>query len=373
MRVLQLLDSPDIGGTEMLTLDLCRNAVKNGLNLTLVVTKQGDLDDEFRASGVDYYYFPRRHSIDLSLVFELKKLVKRKRIQVIHSHQAVDGLHAYLIGLITKVKTVMTFHGHIPSLKDDMTLKFLIPKMDVNVAVSKSFLRRLNQDIKFDTSKNFQVIYNGIDTKKFFKSSRNLRKELQLRKTDILLGMVGNFYNDGRDQLTICKALPAIFDSFSKVHFVFVGGRSKTSPHFFDDCYDFCKSKNILDKVHFVGLRTDINDVLNSLDVFVFSSNHDTFGIAVIEAMMAGVPTLVNDIPPLLEVTANGKYAKIFKSKCSDDLENKMREYILNKDERLKFGKDGKDWALNMFSIEKYIANLKNLYESLLRKNDKSY
>jgi len=365
MTVLHIIDSPARGGTEMLALDLCRNAKNNGLNLILVVTKQGMLDEEFRLSGVDYYYIPRNYPIDFRLIKELIKIVKQKEVQIIHAHQAVDGIHAYFTKLFTNAKIVMSFHGHVPSLKDDLTLKFLIPRIDANVVVSNSFLKRLKDEIKFDTSKNFHVIHNGIDTQKFFKTDRNFRKELKLSDSDLLLGMIGNFNDNIRDQITICKALPAIFNKYPNSHFAFIGKRFDESPHYYDECIDYCQMNGILNKTYFLGLRTDINDILNSLDLFVYSSNHDTFGIAVIEAMIAGLPVIINDLSTLLEVTDNGKCAIVFKSKCSEDLEKKISYLIEDKSNREHISKVGREWAISNYSIKTYINELKSLYVNL--------
>jgi glycosyltransferase involved in cell wall biosynthesis len=251
-------------------------------------------------------------------------------------------------------------------MKNDIVSKFLISRVNANIAVSKSFLSRLNDQVKFNTSKNFNVIYNGIDFEKFYPTNKIFRKELKLKDDDILLGMVGNFNSDGRDQLIVCKTLPSIFGKYPNAHFAFIGGRSEKNPHIFDDCFDYCKEIQILDRVQFVGARSDINDILNSLDIFVYSSNHDTFGIAVIEAMISGTPVIINDLPALLEVTDNGKYVSVFKTKSQEDLEIKLSTMIENKSDMQLKAASAKKWAQRQFSIENYIENLKNLYKSLL-------
>jgi glycosyltransferase involved in cell wall biosynthesis len=366
MVVLHIIDSPSRGGTETLALDLCRNAKNTGLDLILVVTKQGVLDEEFRSSGVEYYYLPRKYPLDIFLIYKLIKIVKKKKVKVIHTHQAVDGIHAYFTRLFTDTKIVMSFHGHVPSFKDDLTLRFLIPRMDANVAVSNTFLKRLGDEIKFDTCRNFHVVYNGIDTKKFFKTDRNLRRELKLSDSDLLLGMIGNFNNNIRDHITVCKALPSIFNKYPHSHFIFVGKKPDECPVYYDECFSFCQENRILNKTHFLGLRKDINDILNSLDLFIYSSNHDTFGIAVIEAMMANLPVIVNDLPLFLEITDGGKFVTTFKSKNSEDLEKKIIYLIENVSQRKFLAQKGKDWAFARYSIENYIIGLKKLYYKII-------
>jgi len=162
MNVLHLLDSTNRGGAEIMTLDFCRNASKYGLDVTLVATGKGELFDEFKNSGVNFIFIERKMPVDFRLVYKLKRIVEKNGIKMIHGHQAVDGVHAYLAALITDVKTVKSFHGHTVSRKNDAALKFLIPRMDANIAVSKSFLNWLKNDIKFESGNtdNFEIKNN---------------------------------------------------------------------------------------------------------------------------------------------------------------------------------------------------------------------
>lgn len=366
MKILHIIDRLNRGGAEILALNLCKNANKNNLDLLFVSLGGGDLENDFAETEIEFIKLSRKRSLDLRVIYKLRQIIKQKKVDVVHSHHTVDSVHVYLASLFTRVKTVRSFHGHVRSLKNDVANKFLIPRTDANIAVSKNFLNRLKYDIQYNITRNFHVIYNGIDPNKFFKTDRTLRKELKLSDSDVLLGMVGNFYNTGRDQLTICKALPMVFKKYENVHFVFVGGGLEKNSHYFDECFNFCKSNNILNKTHFAGLRTDINKILNSLDIFVYSSNHDTFGISVIEAMISGLPVILNDLNTLLEITDNGKYAYVFKTKDEGSLFDRISKLLDSAEKRESISKSGKEWAIKNFTIDCYVKNLKNLYKSLI-------
>ena len=129
MKVLHLLDSPGKGGTEILTLNLCRNAKLNGLDIVLVTSSKSIMNEEFKSTGIELINLSRKLPIDFNIILKLKQIIRQKNIDIIHTHQAVDGIHAYLSASGKKIKKVMTFHGHIPSKKDDFILKFLIPRI----------------------------------------------------------------------------------------------------------------------------------------------------------------------------------------------------------------------------------------------------
>jgi glycosyltransferase involved in cell wall biosynthesis len=370
MKILHILDSLNRGGAEMLALDLCRNARACGLDLILVATGGGELEDQFRRSGVEFIRLTRRLPVDPLVVARLRSIIRRRDVRVVHGYQAVDGLHAYLATLGTRVKKVLSFHGYAPDAKNRRALKFLAPRMDANVAVSKDFLNTLRTVEGLDTSRNFQVIYNGVDAARLRpggNDSRNsIRAGLDLSPGDLLLGMVGNFYADARkDQLTVCKALPALFTRVPRARFAFVGGWQGAGQQMYDDCQTFCAQHAIANRVHFLGQRTDIPDVLAALDVFVFSTIRDTFGIALVEAMMVGLPVAASDIAPVREVTDEGRYAALFRTGDADDLARILIELADDPARRTELAARGREWATSRFGIAQHVARLRELYDSL--------
>ncbi len=369
MKVLHILDTLQRGGVAMLMLDVCRNAAANNLELTLVATGGGDLEEDFRVSGIEFIRLRRRYPFDPLVVAKLREIIRQRNIQVVHAHQAVEALHAYFATRGTNVKRALSFHGCVFDARNKLALKFLIPRMNTNIAVSRAYLSRLKTEEGFNTSKNFRVVYNGVDMTRLPTTSRHrLRAELKLREDDMLLGMVGNFYPGVRkDQLTICRALPQTFAHTPNAHFVFVGGRSSIAPELQDDCVSYCRAQVIDGRVHFLGQRADVPDVLSALDIFVLSSTEDTFGIAVVEAMAMGLPVIVSDIPPLIEVTGNGEYALSFRAQDAEDLAQKLLSLINNPAARAQLGAKARAWASQQFGIDAYIARLIILYNEMIR------
>lgn len=370
MKVLHLLDSINRGGAEILALDVCRNARKNGINLTFVTAKGGALENDFRAADVDFYRLNRRLPVDFNVVLKLRKIIKKHKIEVVHGHQPVDGLHLYLATVGLPVKRVLSFHGFITDAKNRRSAQILIPQMDANVVVSRALQNWLAERDELDTDKNFQVLYNGVDEKRLqptTETGKSLKEELGLNENAILLGMIGNFYRDPRkDQLTVCRALPKVFTEFKNAHFVFAGGTEEGAEAKFQACADFCSENNIADRVHFLGGRSDVPDILAALDLFVFSSLHEGLPIAVNEAMLARVPIIISDIEPLLEASDDGKYAEVFHTKDALELSDKILKLLKSKDLRGDLANRAFEFARENFSIEAHLERLKNLYGELL-------
>lgn len=362
-----MLDSLNRGGAEALALDLCRNAGRAGLELTFVATGGGDLEEEFRRSGVDFVRLRRELPVDLSLAARLGELIAGRGVRVVHCHQAVEALHALLATRGTGVRRVLSFHLCEADAKNRLALKFLAPRMDACVAVSRDLLDRLGREAGLDTSRNFNVVYNGVDARRLAGregDGRRLRDELGLGPEDLLLGMVGNFYADGRkDHLTAARALPRLFAEVPGASFAFVGAPSDRRAY--DECVAVCREAGIDGRVHFLGQRDDVPAVLSALDLFVLSSRRDTFGVAAVEAMLAGVPAVLSDINPLREVSLDGEYAALFRMGDHEDLARVLVALARDEGERARLAARAREWAAQEFSIEAHAAALKRLYQQM--------
>ncbi len=370
MRVLHFLDTLNRGGAETQVLDVCRNAADFGLEMTFVTAQGGVMENDFRAANVDFYKLTRRFPIDLYLASQLRQIIKEQKIQIVHGYQAVEGVHLQIAARgLKSVKRVLSFQGGMPpNWKNRRALKFLIPRMDANIVVSRG-LKEWHAEIdKFDTE-NFTLVYNGADAKRLQPTGKSLREELDLPKDAPLIGMIGNFYRERRkDQLTICQSLPQVFAQIPDVHCIFAGKIETGAEEKMADCINFCIEHKIIERVHFLGGRNDVPDILAALDIFVFSSLHEGLPVAAAEAMLAKVPLIVSDIEPLLEASAGGKYAEVFAGENAESLSEKILKLLKNKKLRQDLAESAFDYAQKHFSIEAHLNSLKNLYKNLLQK-----
>lgn len=368
MKILHYLDTLGRGGAEMQALDVCRNAARYGLEMTLVAAGGGPLEDEFRAAGVEFIRLERRLPVDLSLVSQIRKIIKERKIRIVHGYQAVDGLHLYLaVRGLKDVKKVLSFQGFIQDTRNRLASRFLIPRMDANIVVSRGLQKWMGEVTGLDTSKKFTVIYNGADPERVKPTGKSLKGELSLAENTHLLGMIGSFYKDPRkDQMTLCQALPAVFARFKDAHCIFAGRIEPGAEDKYEQCLKYCSDQGIAGRVHFLGMRPDVPDILAALDVFIFSSLHEGLPVAVSEAMLAGVPMIVSDIEPLLEATANGEYGEVFPVKDVEALTDKIVGLLSDEEGRKNLAARALEHAEENFSIQAHMRELKKLYESLI-------
>lgn len=396
-KIAYLLGSLNRGGTETLLLDVLRNGAKHHLDAMAVYRKTGALEDDFLTCGVAVYKLSFKKNI-FAYLLRLRKLLVSNKIKVAHAQQPIDALYAWLACVGTAIKVVHTFHGYdfTENRIGGLILGFIIKRTDINIYVSDTQRKYYQEKYGLKAVKQ-KVLYNGISFEKLdvgltstlatdsmtlshtisnakitrgatssrTPSTKSLRTALQLSSDTLLLGAVGNF-NDVRDQITTCRFLNKLNEQKVDFHFVFVGKQIESTPELYNDCVSFCQDNGLSKFVSFLGSRNDVPQILNELDAFIYSTDHDTFGIAVVEAMAVGLPVFVNDWGVMNEITDGGRWATVYKTKDEVDLLEKFLIFTKNRIEYTKRSKEIKSLIRAKFSIEVHIEMLKKSYVDLL-------
>ena len=358
MKIAYLLGSLGRGGTETLLLDIFKNAGKADFDFIGIHRKDGALQNDFYATSQKFIKLTPKFPFDIFYFFKLRKILKHEKVDIAHAQQFIDAFYAKIATLFTKIKVVQTYHGFE---KEHSLLKFIIKRTDKNFFVS-NYQREFYTERHNLKHEKQAVVYNGISFEKIFASYEKPHLP-EKYENGLKLAMVGNFVV-GRNQFTVCKFLKLLSKKDIKFDFYFVGKQSDSEIWRYNECVDFCKT-NQLDNVHFLGSRNDVPAILKQLDAFIFSTDHDTFGIAVIEAIACGLPTFVNDWEVMNEITENGKYATIYKTRDENDLLEKNLLFLHNRDDFNKTAKISAIEVQEKFSIEKHLTNLEKEYKKL--------
>lgn len=368
MKILHLLDSMGRGGTETQVLDVCRNADRFGLDITLVAASGGVLEPDFRESGVEVIRLERKLPVDLYLASQLRKIIRERQIEIARGYQAVEGLHLYLATRgLKNVRTALSHEGFVADKKNRVTLKFLIPRVDSNIYVSESLRKWLKQKDKLNTDIKQTVICNGADPERLRGSGRSIRRELGIGADVPLIGMIANFYRDPRkDHFTLARSLPAVMKAFPEANCIFAGGIQDGAEDKMAECLDICIKNGIEQRVHFLGTRGDIPNILSELDVFVLSSLQEGMPVAISEAMLVGVPLVLSDIEPHLEASQNGKYASVFPTGDADALSSELIRLLSDKNVRNELSVCAKAFAQENMSIDSHLRQLAAHYRSMI-------
>jgi glycosyltransferase involved in cell wall biosynthesis len=364
MKIAYLLGALRRGGTETLLLDVFKNAQSADYQFIGIHRKDGEHKEAFYATGQKLYKIAPKFPFDIAYLCKLRKLLQKENVQIVHAQQTLDAFYAWLATFGLKIKIIQTFHGFDDFDKKSKLLAFTAKKTDKNFFVSNYQREYYTKKYNLNSQKQ-TTVYNGISFEKL-DSQKEITPLFSDNYNGLLFGSVGNFVNT-RSQIVICRALNLLNKKGVDFRFVFAGLRLDSQAHFYDECVEFCRKNDLLDtKVFFLGGRNDVPNILKQLDAFVYSSAHDTFGIAIIEAIAAEIPTFVNDWNVMEEITENGKFANLYKTADENDLLEKFLLFLQNENFYKQQAKNNAIEIRKKFSIENHLNNLNKEYLMIL-------
>ncbi len=366
IRVLHMIDTLERGGAETLLLDVFRNCSPADLELHLLATGGGTLEQDFRETGHHLIRRDRRGALDPGLCLFIRRYCKQHAIDVIHSHQIVSGLHAVIAVALLGIPVIHSIHGFTEDRKNNLALRFLLRRTAANVLVSHSMADMLRSNERIRRIPHCHVVYNGVDPLRVIPTTgrQSVREELGLDPHDTLIGMVGNIY-EVKDHELLCKAMTLLAPTHPELHCVMVGRID--NPGIYERCQQIIQEAGIEAQVHFIGARTDVARILQSLDAFVFATKKDTFGLALVEAMMACVPCLASDIPVMREISANGHYVQLFDADHPGVAAMRIEMDLLDPLSARQRAHRALSYAHDTFSIRSSVYALREVYFSLRR------
>lgn len=368
MKVAYFIGSLNRGGTETLVLDTFRCKETAPYDSILIYRNEGDLSEAYRATGVPMFRI-KPNRFKLGYITKLRRLLKEEGVDILHTQTLLNALLGIFCTCLMHAKLVASFHGFFTSFSGRVFTPLIMWYADASVFVSGYVRDWYIKHTLFAPKKRCYVVYNGIDFSKFDKTYNvpDFIKESGLAPEVIKMAMVGSFVG-GRSQYFLCKALKAFKDrNICDFCFYFIGRKSDEEPNLYDNCIDYCKDNDILNTtVFFLGGRSDVPAILQNVDAFVYSTNDDTFGIAVVEAMASGLPVIVNDWEVMKEVTDNGKFACIYKTKDIEDCVKQLEQLVLNLTRYKQNAQMNAIIVREKYGIDSHIQNLSHYYKLLI-------
>ncbi|PFP29493.1 glycosyl transferase family 1 [Bacillus sp. AFS073361] len=306
-RILHIVSSMDRGGAETLIMNVYRNVDRSQIQFDFIVhgSEKGDYEDEILEMGGKIY---RILSLgQLGPIRYLKELVRVMHFypyQAVHSHTDFQSgfptMAAKLVGIKQRI-----CHSHSTNWQKGERLKerviLRVFKTIIKISAT-SYCSCSEEAAIFLFGKHVlkkgkvKVLKNGIDVKKFANVDRTFRKilleELQLPEEVITIGHVGTF-SESKNQLFILKVLKSLLEKDSRFVMLLVGdGPLK------QQIEDESKRLGIIDNIRFLGVRSDIPNLMNAFDLFLFPSKFEGFGIVALEAQSSGTPCVLSDAIP---------------------------------------------------------------------------
>jgi L-malate glycosyltransferase len=301
----------------------------------------------------------------LALASQLSTIIKRCRIDVIHSHyalpHAVSALLARDISGRKDVKCVTTLHGtditvvgaH-PSMTDITC--YAIEKSDAVTAVSDSLAHETERKLCASVGL-IKTVHNFVNPE-FFNPSLRSPEIREQAKSKFIIMHVSNLRAVKRplDVIRIFNGIHCALGTDVELHIVGEGPMQY-------DMETLVEELGLQDQVQFLGVRKDIGKLIASSDLVLLPSESESFGLAALEAMACGVPVVASRVGGLPEVIDEGRSGFLFTVGHTGDASEKalrlLRDPKLYQSVRDEALKD----ANEKFSMQKIVDQYEELYK----------
>jgi glycosyltransferase involved in cell wall biosynthesis len=300
IEALLLCEYPSLNGGERSMLALVEAMHRGGVNVTFAAPSHGPLSDELRRREIEHIAWDvfdadgKRKSLE-SIREELQQILTRKKPNILHA----NSLSTARISGPVASKLGMPRLGHLRDIiKLNRTAIEDINCHDRLLAVSKATRDwHVRQGLAAD--KTF-VMYNGVDTEQFKPRSSTgcLHDELGLPTEAVIALSVGQIGLRKGIDITF-EGLRRVVGEFANLHLVVVGERNSTK----DEAVEFerqleqvAEETSLRGRVHFLGRRIDVADLLNEATFLIHAARQEPLGRVLLEAAACGVPTIASKV-----------------------------------------------------------------------------
>ena len=371
MRILQVITSLEMGGAETLVVNLIPRlrALGHTVDLCVFNGTETPLTHRLKTESPQTKIYALGHGIYNSLyILKLTKIMRN--YDIIHTHNSSPQLFVAIASLFCGTKLVSTEHNTSNRKRKWKWYRpiesWMYGRYDHVICISEIAEEKLREymggewlDRSSNKYKTITTINNGIDVGAISKAVP-CKELLDLKENRKSILMVAGFRKQ-KNQDTIVRALTLLDKSKFEIWFAGIGERM-------DDVRQLAVSSGVGERVRFLGLRTDIPNVLRSADVIVMSSHWEGLSLSNVEGMSAHKPFIASDVNGLKEVTKG--YGILFPHEDAKVLADEINHLTSDEAYYNEIAERCYNRALE-FDISKMVNGYYSVYQELMRNEAK--
>jgi glycosyltransferase involved in cell wall biosynthesis len=355
MRILQVCSVTTFGGGERHLADLSRALADLGHEVYAASVPGSQLWSELS-------FLNNTRTLALSRGNYVKNLtglaafVRSHGIEIVHAHAARDyHLAAMAVKLAPRARLVLTRHVLFPLRRINRPL---LKRVDGVIAVSRAVAESLRRNGVIDSAK-ITVVHNGIDTHRF---NGSVARSGEL---PIVVGTVGHLAPiKGHD--IFLRAAALISAHRPEVRFTVIGEDKSPQMDHRRSLENLVAELGLSGIVTMPGWRDDMPALLSSLTLFVSAARSEPFGLAIVEAMAAGLPVVAAVSEGAMEIIEDGFSGKLVPTDDPEALAQAINDLLDNPLERLRLGHNAQLAARERYSLARMACDTEQVYREVL-------
>jgi len=359
IKVLEIIDSLSSGGAESLLKNFILEAKKNKLFNIEIATLYFNaiFKKEIKNAGIPVWTLGLTYKYDLRGVIKLTKLIRKRKYDIIHVHLFPADIFAALASLFLPKDIVWIFSEHNDynrrrSYKFCKILdSFTYSRYSKIICVSKQVQSALFSWLP-SVNKKTKVISNAVPIPKFL----NL---CPVKIYDILF--VGRLTKQKGVEILL-KAIKILKNKHSRNLKIAIVGDGDLK----ENLNDLTAELGLNKEVKFLGVREDINGLMDSAKIFVLPSRWEGFGLVIVEAMSNMLPVIATNVGGIPEIIENGKDGLLVPPENSGALARAINSLLENEKLREKLSQAAYKKVKEKYSIDVYSIHMLDFYKSFI-------
>ena len=370
LRVLLLTVGLGVGGTETQILELASRLQARGTDVVVCALKGEDVvAQELRQRGVRVVTLKGRGSWDVLVLLRLAKLIRLIEPDVLHSFLFFANIGARLIGRLLAVPVVISSYRGVEvhrtgvrALVDRMTLGWA----DAVTCCSDAVRGTVEQNLRL-APKKLVTIHNGIAFDRFIQTTPFSRANLGLHDQGPVIGTVCRLEEPVKGVSLLIEAVAQLAAQRPALNVqLLVVGEGPAGAALRAQA----ERLHLGDRVVFAGLRRDVERLLPLMDVFVLPSQYEGFGIALIEAMAAGLPVIGTDVGGVPEIITHQQTGLLVPPGDAQALATAIERFLLDGALAQAMAKAGQRDVCSRFSLDRAVSQHETLYRACVSKRE---
>jgi len=372
MKILQVICGSGWGGGSVVVASICRAMIERGDEVWMLCSDNENAEG-FGRVGARIVRAPlwtrSIQPLDVVPLAYIYRLCRRERFDLVVTSTSKGGVLGRLAARAAGVPHIVYlahafFFNHLsPGLSKTLYVaieRFAARFGDLTLTVSEEH-RQGALECGVEAPGRIRTVLNGIDLRRFAGlDGRLARAQLGFAPDDVLIGGVGRLYVfKGFEYLL--RALPPVFVDFPRARLILCGTGPLESR-----LRGECERAGIADRVHFLGFREDIPQVMAALDVFVQPSLREGLSISLIEAAAAGLPSVACTITGNAEIVRHGQTGILVPPADPAALGAAVRSLLEDPEAAREMGRAARRHAEARFSVERMVTEHLAAYDSLM-------
>lgn len=375
-NILYVIATLELGGTEFQLARLLKALNRNQYKPFLCCTVgSGPLEEQVKELGIPIFILKKKNKFNFTVVFDIVRIIKENKIDVIHSFLFASNFWARLAGILASAKVIIASERSAYKKPQVIIYDRILSHFTDSIICNSEAVKQFQIETEKINPKKLDVVYNGLDVSEFdsryensLKKADEYRKKLNIDKKDFVIGNICRITPEKNLELWLETAAKVAAQK-KNVKFILVGGANPNIGEevpYRNKILGMLDSLNLKNNVILTGYSHDVTQELALMNLFFLSSKIEGFPNVVMEAMAAGKPVIATSAGGTKELV-NLETGVIIENNNPEIFSGAIIELLEDKEKMEQMGKAGRKRLEEKFSAEKLAQDTVGIYKRFIK------